>query len=68
MTACIYEDATVVERERLCIFHMCALITEAEARRDLAADGTLGTRLVHNRRKIRLIRRMQCQMSLSKKN
>jgi hypothetical protein len=56
VTACIYEDEKVVERERLCIFHMCALITEAEARRDLAADGTLGTRLVHNRRKIGLIR------------
>ena len=38
----IFIQETVVEKDRFRICHACAVITEQESRRDLAADGTLG--------------------------
>jgi hypothetical protein len=43
LTACIQLPVNVDENAGFRVFHACALITEAESRRDLAKDATLGT-------------------------
>jgi hypothetical protein len=49
MTACIQLPVNVDENAGFRVFHACALITEAESRRDLAKDATLGTHTDHHK-------------------